>query len=62
MYKDRKVLLLALPNGVLPPYYGNRKKDEPKAAFLVHYPEILQDNVYVPAPESGRLDSGKVKA
>lgn len=61
-YKDRKVLLLALPEGILPPYYGNRKEDEPNAAFLVHYPEVLTESGYIPAAESGRLDSGKVKA
>ncbi len=38
LYTDRKVLLIALPNGVLPPYYGNRKNDEPFATILVHYP------------------------
>ena len=62
VYTDRKVLLLALPEGILPPYYGNRKEDEPKAAFLVHYPEILTDSGYVPDEHSGRLAGGKVKA
>ena len=62
IYTDRKVLLLVLPDDVLPPYYGNRKDYEPKATFLVHYPEVLTNNGYVPAAESGRLSGGKVKA
>lgn len=62
VYKDRKVLLVALPEGVLPPYYGNRKEDAPKAAFLVHYPEVLTDTGYVPSDYSGVLNGGKVKA
>lgn len=60
-YKDRKVLLLAMPNGTLPPYFGNRKKKEPKAAFLVHYPEIATESGYTPDEHSGRLCGGKVK-
>jgi hypothetical protein len=47
IYTDRKVLLVALPEGILPPYYGNRKADEPLATFLVHYPNDTQ--------HSGRL-------
>jgi hypothetical protein len=44
-YKDRKVLLLVLPEGKLPPYYGNRIKDNGDSysvasTFLVHYPEV----------------------
>jgi hypothetical protein len=62
IYTDRKVLLLVLPDDVLPPYYGNRKDYEPKATFLVHYPEVLTNNGYVPVAESGRLSGGKVKA
>ena len=63
-YKDRKVLLLVLPEGKLPPYYGNRKEDngETKATLLVHYPKTLTNGVYVSANESGRLSGGKVKA
>lgn len=61
-YTDRKVLLVALPEGKLPPYYGNRKEDEPKAAFLVHYPEVVVNNNYTPSEYSGRLDGGKIKA
>lgn len=57
-YKDRRVLLLVLPEGVLPPYYGNRKEKEPKAAFLVHYPETMENA----SNYSGRLSGGKVKA
>ena len=57
-YKDRRVLLLVLPEGIKPPYYGNRKEDEPKAAFLVHYPETMENA----ANYSGRLSGGKVKA
>jgi hypothetical protein len=53
---------VALPNGVLPPFYGNRKEDEPKAAFLVHYPEILTNNGYVPSDYSGVLNGGKIKS
>ena len=37
-YKDRKVLLVALPEETLPPYYGNRKDDASVATLLVHYP------------------------
>lgn len=62
IYKDRKVLLIALPEGKLPPYYGNRKEDEPKATLLVHYPEISTNTGYVPAETSGRLSGGKIKA
>lgn len=54
-YKDRRVLLLVLPEGTLPPYYGNRKPGESLATFLVHYPEQLTDNGYVPSNYSGRL-------
>ena len=61
-YTDRRVILVALAEGTLPPYYGNRKADEPKAAFLVHYPEVLTDNGYVPSDYSGVLNGGKVKA
>ena len=53
-YINRRVLLLALPEGIKPPYYGNRKEDEPKATFLVNYPD---DKIH-----SGRLSGGKVKA
>lgn len=62
LYTDRKVLLVALPEGIMPPYYGNRKEDEPKAAFLVHYPEVETPTGYVPSDYSGRLDGGKIKA
>lgn len=62
LYTDRKVLLVALPEGILPPYYGNRKADEPKAAFLVHYPEVQTNDGYVPSEYSGVLNGGKVKA
>ena len=51
-YINRRVLLLALPEGIKPPYYGNRKEDKPKAAYLVNYPN---DPVH-----SGRLSGGKV--
>jgi hypothetical protein len=61
-YLDRKVLLLVLPPDTLPPYYGNRKKDEPKAAFLVHYPEVETNSGYQPSAYSGSLTGGKVKA
>lgn len=61
-YLDRKVLLLVLPPDTLPPYYGNRKKDEPKAAFLVHYPEVETSSGYQPSAYSGSLTGGKVKA
>ena len=61
-YKDRRVLLVALADGILPPYYGNRKDSEPKAAFLVHYPEVLTDSGYAPSTYSGVLNGGKVKA
>ena len=61
-YKDRKVLLVALAEGTLPPFYGNRKNDEPKAAFLVHYPELATEAGYVPSEYSGVLNGGKVKA
>ena len=57
-YKDRRVLLLVLPEGIKPPYYGNRKEDEPKATFLVHYPETMENA----SNYSGRLSGGKVKA
>ncbi len=46
-YSNKRVLLLALPEGVKPPYYGNRKEEESVATFLVHYPN---DKVH-----SGRL-------
>jgi hypothetical protein len=46
-------LLLALPEGIKPPYYGNRKEGEPNATYLVNYPN---DTVH-----SGRLFGGKVK-
>lgn len=62
IYTDRKVLLVALPEGIMPPYYGNRKEDEPKAAFLVHYPEVQTPTGNVPSEYSGRLDGGKIKA
>lgn len=62
IYLDRKVLLLVLPPDTLPPYYGNRKKDEPKAAFLVHYPEVKTNSGYQPSAYSGSLTGGKVKA
>ena len=55
IYKDRKVLLLVLPEGTLPPYYGNRKSVESLATFLVHYPEQSTDNGYIPSNYSGRL-------
>ena len=61
-YTDRRVILVALEEGILPPFYGNRKDDEPKAAFLVHYPEVLTDRGYVPSEYSGVLNGGKVKA
>lgn len=61
LYKDRRVLLVALPEGVLPPYYGNRENKEPKAAFLVHYPEILSEEGAIPSQYSGVLNGGKVK-
>lgn len=57
-YKDRKTILVALPEGSLPPYYGNRKESSPKATFLVHYPEVNG----VPVNTSGRLSGGKIKA
>ena len=57
-YKDRRVLLLVLPEGKLPPYYGNRKEKEPNATFLVHYPTTMENA----ANYSGRLSGGKVKA
>lgn len=57
-YIDKKVLLLALPEGKLPPFYGNRKEDSPKATFLIHYPEINGN----PSDYSGRLSGGKVKS
>ena len=62
MYTDRRVILVALAEGVLPPFYGNRKDDEPKAAFLVHYPEVKTDTGYEPSAYSGVLNGGKVKA
>jgi hypothetical protein len=37
-YINRRVLLLALPEGILPPYYGNRKDEESVATILVNYP------------------------
>jgi hypothetical protein len=46
----------------LPPYYGNRKNKEPKAAFLVHYPEILSEEGAIPSQYSGVLTGGKIKA
>lgn len=60
IYKDRKVLLLVLPEGTLPPYYGNRKNDSSKATFLIHYPKLITKST--PSEYSGRLSGGKVKA
>jgi hypothetical protein len=62
IYSDRRVILVALAEGVLPPFYGNRKDDEPKAAFLVHYPEVKTDTGYEPSSYSGVLNGGKIKA
>ena len=52
-YINRRVLLLALPEGIKPPYYGNRKAGEPKATYLINYPNDLE--------HSGRLFGGTVK-
>lgn len=58
IYKDRKVLLVALPEGVLPPYYGNRKEDESVATFLVHYPNDTEHSGRL-APQSIDPDDPK---
>ena len=55
VYTDRRVLLMAFPEGTLPPYYGNRKPGENLGTFLVHYPEIQTESGLVPSDYSGRL-------
>lgn len=60
VYTDRRVLLMAFPEGVLPPYYGNRKPGENFGTFLVHYPEVKTESGYVPSDYSGRLSPQKM--
>ena len=60
-YKDRKVLLVAMPEGKLPPYYGNRKDDASVATLLVHYPDDTQHSGRL-APQSISKGKGVIKA
>jgi hypothetical protein len=55
------VLLLALPEGIKPPYYGNRKDDGSLAAFLVNYPGDKQHSGRL-SPEDIAGGDGIVKA
>lgn len=60
-FTDRRVLLLALPEGIKPPYYGNRKEEESVATFLVHYPNDLKHSGRL-YPQNIEEKEGVVKA
>lgn len=60
-YINRRVLLLALPEGTLPPYYGNRKDKESVATILVNYPGDNEHSGRL-SPQNIEEGKGTVKA
>lgn len=59
-YKDRRVLLVALPENAKPPFYGNRKS-ESVATLLIHYPNDKEHSgILYPRDDSGK--TGIIKA